>query len=85
MPLLGPDDLRTAAAAFQAALERLDESLPVDPFTLRRLLARLVIEQVFEGERDPERLCTGALEHLRQTGTATLEVTHHGQQSELHH
>ena len=66
--LLQPDDLRTAANAFQAALQHLDESVPVDPFTARRILARYVIDHVFEGELDPERLSHGALEHLRRVG-----------------
>lgn len=68
--LLQPDDLRTAANAFQAALQTLDESIPIDPFTSRRILARYVIEHVFEGEFDEERLRDGALEHLRRVGRA---------------
>ena len=62
---LQPDDLRMAADAFEAALGQLDESLPLDPFTSRRMLARYVIEHMFDGERDPERLCREALKHLR--------------------
>jgi hypothetical protein len=67
---LTPDDLRFAADAFEAALNSLDETIPVDPFTARRTLARYVIEHVFDGERDPERLSRGALEHLARTGMA---------------
>jgi hypothetical protein len=67
---LTPDDLRLAADAFEAALNALDESVPIDPFTARRTLARYVIEHVFDGERDPERLSRGALEHLMRAGMA---------------
>jgi hypothetical protein len=69
-PPLEPDDLHIAADAFQAALQELGESVSLDPFTVRRMLARYVIEDVFNGERDPEQLCRGALEHLRWAGKA---------------
>jgi hypothetical protein len=67
---LTPHDLRLAADAFEAALHGLDESVPIDPFTARRTLARYVIEHVFDGERDPGRLSAGALEHLMRAGMA---------------
>ena len=67
---LQPDDLRMAADAFEAALRHLDESVPVDPFTSRRMLARYVIEHMFDGERDLEQLYKGALDHLRRVGSA---------------
>ena len=71
---LHPDDLRMAADAFEAALRHLDESVPVDPFTSRRMLARYVIEHMFDGERDPEQLYKGALEHLRRVGGAPRQA-----------
>ena len=65
---LTPDDLRLAADAFETALGGLDDSVPINAFTARRMLARYVIEHVFDGERDPKRLSAGALTHLAQAG-----------------
>jgi hypothetical protein len=66
-PVLTPDDLHLAADAFGAALRQLDESTcRVHPYAARQLLARYIIERTFSGDRDPEALCDGALEYLKQ-------------------
>jgi hypothetical protein len=63
---LGPDDLRLAADAFEAALHSLDESTcNGPPHAARRLLARYVIERTLSGERDVTVLRDGALSWLR--------------------
>jgi len=63
---LGPADLRAAAAAFQAALQSLDDSADgVNAHVIRQLLARFIMESALRGERDPIRLCAGALDHLK--------------------
>ena len=59
-----------AAGAFEAALQHLDESVPIHPFMSRRMLARYVIEHVSDGERNLERLSQDALDHLRKVGSA---------------
>ena len=63
---LGPADLRAAAAAFQAALQSLDDSADgVNAHVIRQLLARFIMESALRGERDPIALCAGALDHLK--------------------
>jgi len=62
---LGPDDLRLAADAFEAALHSLDESAcDTSPHATRRILARYVIERALSGERDLSRLRDGALAYV---------------------
>ena len=63
--VLGPDDLRLAAAAFEAALNSLDErACQAPPHTTRRLLAHYVIERALTGERDLTALRDGALHYV---------------------
>ena len=63
---LGPADLTAAADAFHAALASLDEYAEgVSAHALRQILARLILESAFGGERDPMKLCSGALDRLR--------------------
>jgi hypothetical protein len=60
---LDPADLRIAADAFEAALAALG---PVDdPQAVRHSLARYIIERIFDGQRDSDRLRDGGLAHLR--------------------
>jgi len=64
--VLGPNDLRLAANAFEAALQSLDESAcEVAPHAARQLLARYIIENALSGRRDPNQLCEGALLYLK--------------------
>jgi hypothetical protein len=69
---LGPEDLRLAADAFEAALQSLDESTcDTSPHTARRLLARYVIERALSGERELNALREGALAYV-QSGRVAL-------------
>lgn len=63
---LGPDHLRLAAEAFEAALLSVQEvACDFPPYRARQLLARYVMEGALRGERDPVRLRQHALERLR--------------------
>jgi hypothetical protein len=63
--VLGPDDLRLAADAFEAALLTIHENTCESPArTTRRLLAQYVIEHALTGERDFEALRNGALGYV---------------------
>jgi hypothetical protein len=57
--VFGPDDLKVMTAAFEAALLKLGLSNRQDRVT--ELVARKVISLAKQGERDPERLCDGAV------------------------
>ena len=71
--VLGPDDLRLAADAFEAALLSIHESTCETPaHTTRRLLAHYVIEHALTGERDFEALRDGALSYVK---SITVEQT----------
>jgi hypothetical protein len=64
-PVLRPDDLRMIARVFEAALCAIDETTcRIDAYSARQALARYIMERALRGERDPERLKEGALEHL---------------------
>jgi hypothetical protein len=68
---LGPEDLRLAAEAFEAALRRLDESTcETSPHTIRRLMAQYVIEHALNGERELKALRDGALAYVAAIGVA---------------
>jgi hypothetical protein len=70
---LGPDDLRMAADAFEAALRALDEATcPYNPHTVRLIIGRYIIERALAGERDPAKLGHGALMCLETVGKANL-------------
>ena len=70
---LGPDDLRMAADAFEAALRALDEiNCPYKPHTARLVIGRYIIERALAGERDPAKLGEGALMCLDLIGRAGL-------------
>src|SRR4051812_19747417 len=54
---LGPDDLRMAADAFEAALRAVDERICLhNPYAARRIIGRYIIERALAGERDPVKL-----------------------------
>jgi len=68
---LGPEDLRLAVDAFEAALHGLDESTcETSPHTIRRLLAQYVIERALNGERELKALRDGALAYVAAMGVA---------------
>jgi hypothetical protein len=62
--ILGPDDLRLASEAFEAALAEVGES-ELHPYEIRKNLAQHVMQKIFAGERDREALREGALTALR--------------------
>jgi hypothetical protein len=71
--VLGPDDLRLASQAFEAALFCLDEATtPIHPYTARHMLARYIIQHALRGQRDLHRLRDGALAYLSQSWGSTF-------------
>jgi hypothetical protein len=63
--VLGPNDLRLAADAFEAALQTINESTCTRPaHVTRRLLARYVMERALSGERQVSALRDGALAYV---------------------
>ena len=64
-PILGPDALRIAADAFEAALQSFHEGVcEIEPHKARQLLAQHIIVEAQRGQRDPQRLRDAALKHL---------------------
>jgi len=62
---LGPDDLRVAATAFEAALVRFRQATTyITPHSARQALAFFVIDRALSGERDEARLRDEALRLL---------------------
>ena len=60
-----PEDIAVLTAAFELALHKLELADRQDPFVV--VLAKFVIELAKEGERDPDKLCEGALKILRKS------------------
>lgn len=58
----GPEDIANLAAAFEATLSKLGLVDRRDPMAMT--VAKLIIQLAKDGERDPERLCAGALKIL---------------------
>jgi len=58
----GPEDLAHLTAAFEAALTRLGLIDRSDPLTTA--VAKAIIQLAKDGERDPNKLCDGALKIL---------------------
>jgi len=54
-----PEDIEKLTTAFELALSKLELVDRQDPLAV--VLAKLIIELAKEGERDPEKLCDGAL------------------------
>ena len=74
MNTLGPDDLRIATEAFEAALRCLHETTrPYSLHKMRLVLARYIMERALEGERDLAKLRQGALMCLDLIGSAGLD------------
>ena len=61
-PVFGPEDVAPLAAAFEAALSKLRLADRKDPMTMT--VAKLIIQLAKNGERDPKKLCDGALQIL---------------------
>ncbi|WP_048708843.1 hypothetical protein [Microvirga massiliensis] len=59
---LDPDDLRLASAVYETALAAIDRPVPE---AFRVFLARLILECLFHGERDADRLNADALKYVR--------------------
>ena len=57
-----PEDIANLAAAFEAALSKLGLVNRTDPITAA--VAKRIIQLAKEGQRDPERLCDGAVTAL---------------------
>jgi hypothetical protein len=63
-----PEDIANLTAAFDAALSKLGLVNRADPMTTT--VARAVIQLAKQGERDPGRVCDGAVEMLgREIGS----------------
>ena len=58
----GPEDIANLAAAFEATLSKLGLVDRRDPMAMT--VAKLIIQLAKDGERDPARLCAGALKML---------------------
>ena len=58
----GPEEVANLTAAFEAVLSKLRLVDRRDPIITR--VAKLIIELAKGGERDPRKLCDGALEIL---------------------
>lgn len=66
---LGPDELKTAAEAYESALadsSRVDRE--IDNRLIRRTVASSVIHAMLSGERDERRLRSVAVDRLREIG-----------------
>jgi hypothetical protein len=64
---LGPDGLRLAAEAYEAALHAVNEDVcDLPPHRARRLIAQFVMRQALRGHRDPVELRVGAMDYLRR-------------------
>ena len=63
-PIFEPEDVANITAAFEAALKKLRLLDRNDPMTMT--VAKLIIQLAKNGERDPEKLCDGALAILRK-------------------
>ena len=59
-----PEDIAALTAAFELALSKLELADRQDPLAV--ILAKFIIELAKEGERDPDKLCEGALKILRK-------------------
>ena len=59
-----PEDIAVLTAAFELALSKLELTDHQDPLAV--VLAKFIIELAKEGERDPGKLCEGALKILRK-------------------
>jgi hypothetical protein len=64
-----PETVRLMGLAFEMALASLRYAFPD---LLREALVRKIIELAKTGERDPERLCEGALNDLPTVSASTL-------------
>jgi hypothetical protein len=67
---LGPDGVRIATEAYEAALRDASEYLEkLPPHTARRIVARCVIGDALRGQRDPGRLRDRAVAYVKRVVT----------------
>lgn len=67
---LGPDEIRVAETAFEAALQSLrDRASFLGAHSTRAVMASFIINKVLTGERDVGLLHTGALERVQGSAT----------------
>lgn len=62
--ILGPEELRLAGEAFEAALAEVGES-DLHPYEIRKSLAQHIMQKIFAGEHDAQQLREGALARTR--------------------
>jgi hypothetical protein len=62
--VLGPEDIRVAASAFESTLKSLDPAAA--EAATREAVARYIMARTLQGERDPIRLRDGALTHVHR-------------------
>lgn len=65
---LDPAAISILVSAFEAALQSLNarDSEHLDPYSTRQTLAKHIMDLALAGERNAERLCASALNHLRE-------------------
>jgi hypothetical protein len=74
---LGPDELRIAADAYEAALSDASEYLhPLPPHRARRIVAAFVIREALRGQRDPGRLRDRAVAFVKRVAKSLHEFGH---------
>jgi hypothetical protein len=61
-----PEDIANLTTAFELALSKLELPDRQDPLAV--VLAKLIIDLAKDGERDPNKLCEGALKILTSNG-----------------
>jgi hypothetical protein len=67
---LGPDGLRIATEAYEAALSDASEYLEkLPPHRARRIVAKCVIREALRGHRDPGRLRERAVAYVKRVAT----------------
>lgn len=73
---LGPEELKSAASAFERALEQSSDICEeMHPLVVRKSIAKAVMEGALSGERDEARLQERALARLRE---ATAQASRRG-------
>jgi hypothetical protein len=71
-PYLGPDGLRIAAQAFEAAMEEVGaDTRDLPPHRARRIVARCVVREALRGHRDPSRLQDRAVTVVKRIARRT--------------
>jgi hypothetical protein len=70
-PFLGPDGLRIAAQAYEAALDEISDDVRDLPgHRVRRIVAKCVLREALRGHRDPHRLRERAVAIVKRVNRA---------------